>query len=174
QGRLAGRSAGWPMHLPLAKNMHVNMTDRLPAVFVAIHDHPKPLAAALLRGEALGGEKNMAGQGSVVISQVIKGGDVSFRNDQKMHRRLWVDVMKGDHLVVFVENACRNLTGNDLAEEAFHRRLQIARRAFSVMVLRPTCPTAAGKRPTGESERLDDEIGRASCRERLTTQSVRL
>src|SRR5690606_30369107 len=136
---------------------HVNMIDRLPALFVAVHDYPKPLAAAQLRGEALGGQEEMAGQCGVAVSQVLKGGDVLFRNDQKVHGRLWIDVMEGDHLDVFVEDASRNLTGNDLAEKAFHGRLQIASRACSVMVLRPTCPTAGGKRPTGALERLDDD-----------------
>lgn len=41
------------------------------------------------------------------------------RKNQKMHRRLRLDVFDGQDQVIFVHNLCRNLPGNDLLEQSF-------------------------------------------------------
>ena len=60
----------------------------LPAKVVAVHHHTEAFLAALLPGQALGGEEDMACQRPVCLGQVLEGGNVPFRDDQEVHRRL--------------------------------------------------------------------------------------
>ena len=100
--------------------MHMDVVDGLPAILVAVHHHAETLVAALFFGQALGGLENVAGQGFVVFAQVIEGGDMFFRDHQKMHRRLWANIVKRDNLVVFIKLARGNIPGDDLAEQTVH------------------------------------------------------
>lgn len=98
--------------------MHVNVVDSLPALFVTVHHDPEALLAAKLQREALRGKEDVAGKNLVFFSQVIERGDRFFGNDQKMNRRLWGNVMEGEHLVVFIDNLRRNFLGDNLAEQS--------------------------------------------------------
>jgi hypothetical protein len=44
--------------------------------------------------------------------------DVEFWNHQQVYRRPWVDVMKGDEILVFVDFFTRNLALGDFAKDA--------------------------------------------------------
>ena len=46
----------------------------------------------------------MAEQGGVVLSGIVQPGDVLARNNQKVHRRLRVEVLEGDGVLVFVDD----------------------------------------------------------------------
>ena len=52
--RMDWMSAWWPMHLTLAKYMHVYVIDRLATQVVAVHHDAKAFLATLLVGQALG------------------------------------------------------------------------------------------------------------------------
>ncbi|MNF05391.1 hypothetical protein D3C80_2051040 [compost metagenome] len=43
-----------------------------------------------------------------------------FRDHQKMHRGLGANIVKGEHLIVFVKLARGYLPGDDLAEQTVH------------------------------------------------------
>ncbi len=63
----------------------------------------------------------MAGQRSIVRSQIIDVDDMFFRNDQHMHRGLWCDIAEGKHLRVFVHDVGFDLAVGHFAEQAIHR-----------------------------------------------------
>lgn len=119
-------NAGWwsarrPMQLALPQDMHMYVVNRLASEVVAIHDDTKAFLAALLFGEALGREKDMARERFVVLfAQIVKGRDVLLRNNKKMHRRLRNDVVEGDDLFVFINLLRGNFPGHDLAEQTIH------------------------------------------------------
>jgi hypothetical protein len=54
----------------------------------------------------------------VLIVELSHAGDVLFGDDQKMHRRPWIDVVKGHHLIVFIDESGGNLALNDFAKNA--------------------------------------------------------
>lgn len=101
------------------------MVDRLAALFVAIEYSAKSCLAAQILRQPLCGKHQMADGGTVFFGHVVQGGDVFFRNNQKVHRRLRVDVMKGEAVFVFVYLLGRNLAVDDLAEQAVHAELLI-------------------------------------------------
>jgi hypothetical protein len=108
------------VELALAEHVHMDVADGLSAQLVAVHHQAKALGAALLAGQLLGGVQQVAGQRLVGFGEVGEGGDVALGDHQKMHRRLRADIVEGDELIVLVELARRNLTGDDLAEQAVH------------------------------------------------------
>jgi hypothetical protein len=71
------------VHLALAKHVHMDVVDGLAAFGVAVHDHAEAFLAALLDGQALGGEQDVAGQGLVFFGQVVEGADVFFGMTRK-------------------------------------------------------------------------------------------
>lgn len=101
-------SARRPVHLALTQHVHVDVVHGLPAKVVAVHHHTEAFLAALLPGQALGGEEDMACQRPVCLGQVLEGGNVPFRDDQEVHRRLRADIVKRDNFLVFVELARGN------------------------------------------------------------------
>jgi hypothetical protein len=50
--------------------------------------------------------------------QVVDRRDVSTRDDEHMQRRLRVDVLDGDEVVVLMDDGALDLARDDLAEEA--------------------------------------------------------
>lgn len=96
-------STRWPCHLPLGHQVHVDVINRLLAQLIAIHHHAKALGAALLLGQALGSEKDVAGQCGVCCVKVEQGADVFFRDDQNVQRRLRRDIVEGQHLIIFIK-----------------------------------------------------------------------
>lgn len=111
-----------PVHLALTQHVHVDVVHGLPAKVVAVHHHTEAFLAALLPGQALGGEEDMACQRPVCLGQVLEGGNVPFRDDQEVHRRLRADIVKRDNFLVFVELARGNFPRHDLAEQTVHGR----------------------------------------------------
>ena len=56
-------------------------------------------------------------------SQVVERRDVPSGDDEQMKRRLRVDVLEGDHVLVVVDEMAGDLPSDDLAEQAVaHRR----------------------------------------------------
>ncbi|MNY55349.1 hypothetical protein D3C86_1913190 [compost metagenome] len=96
------------------------MVNGLSTQFIAVHHHAKALFTALFLGQALGGMENVSGQGLVVFAKVVEGANVLFRDHQKMHRGLGTNIVKGKHLIVFIQLACGYLPGDDLAEQTVH------------------------------------------------------
>ncbi len=97
----------------------MNVEDRLPGGFVAIHDRPITyLGKTLVRGDRPRGAVEAADNRLIVLADVIDRRNVLAWNDQYMCRRLGVDVPKRDGRVGFVNDVCRNIPGQDFAEKA--------------------------------------------------------
>src|SRR5687768_5521135 len=75
---------------------------------------------ALFFGNVRGGAHHGADQPVVRRRQVVERRDVLLRDHQDVHRRLRVDVVEGEQLIVFVDLRRGNVTRNDLAEQAAH------------------------------------------------------
>jgi len=108
------------VQLALPEHVHMDVVNRLPAEIVAVHHQAETFLAALFAGQALGAVEQVPGQWLVAFLQVIEGGDVSFRDQQKVNGCLRRDIVKGDDLIVFIELARRNFTSDDLAEQTVH------------------------------------------------------
>lgn len=48
---------------------------------------------------------------------VRHGGNMLLGHDQKMHRRMRMNIVEGDQLIILIQTARRNLTGDDFAKE---------------------------------------------------------
>ena len=71
-------------------------------------------------GERCGGEQEVTERGLVGGAGFADAGDKFLRDDEHMHRRLWVDIVDGDAEVVLVRELGRNLAVDDLLKESFH------------------------------------------------------
>ena len=97
---------------------------RLSRLAIAIEDRAiSALAESLVGRQLSGASQHPADQRVIVRTQIVRGRDVLPRDDQQMHRRLRIDVAERDEIVVFVHNRCRNLAGDDAAEQAVHPRM---------------------------------------------------
>lgn len=119
----SGCLAGRPGHLSLAQNVQVNVVDRLTTVGVAVEHCTETVLATLLAGYLLTDEDHMADQCAVVFGHVTDDGDMPFRDDQKMHWCLGVDVIEGNDLLIFIDFCRRDLALDDLAEQTVHALL---------------------------------------------------
>lgn len=63
-------------------------------------------------------EKEMPEELLVFRSRFGDARDWLLWDDQNVHRRLRLDVAKGDHQVVFIDDSCRNLAGDDFFEQS--------------------------------------------------------
>ena len=102
--------------------MHVQMMDLLPAFPTGVDHQPKTAIrvrlAAFLLGQAWSQHHHAPHQSLVLFFQLGHGNDVQFGHQKEMHRRPWMDVVKSQELVIFVDLAAGNDPGNDLAENA--------------------------------------------------------
>ena len=94
----------------------MDVVHRLAAQVIAVHHHAKTFLTALLLSQTLRGKEHMPGQRLVGFAQVIEGADVFFRDHQKVHRCLRADIVKGNHLIIFIKLARRYFTSDDLAK----------------------------------------------------------
>jgi hypothetical protein len=97
---------------------------RLSRLAIAIeHRAISALAESLAGRQLSGSSQHPADQRVIVRTEIVGGRDVLPRDDEQVHRRLWIDVAERDEIVVFVNNRCRNLAGDDAAEQAVHLRM---------------------------------------------------
>jgi hypothetical protein len=97
------------------------MGHRLAAIQAVVDDDAKSgvlktfLSRHILRDEEqMAQERLISGRGSVNAS------DLAFRDDQKMSRRLRIDVVEGEAKVVLISNAGRYFPGDDLGKNGAH------------------------------------------------------
>jgi len=69
-------------------------------------------------GYVLHSSKDAAQHGGIVSVQIIHRSEVFFGNNQYMDRGLGLDVVKSQNLIVFINLVGRDLTCDDLAENA--------------------------------------------------------
>lgn len=87
-------------------------------VVTAINHSPEPAGNVFHSSNPSHGETESTEKRGVLGPSGIEARNVLARYDKHVHRRLWVDIAKGDNLVVLVDNIGRDLTQRDLAEQA--------------------------------------------------------
>src|SRR5438874_786518 len=78
-------------------------------------------AAALLAGDLAGNGDELPEQRLVLRPRLRDRRDVLARDHQHVHRRLRVEVSKGDRLLIAVHDVGRDLAGGDAAEDALRQ-----------------------------------------------------
>ena len=101
-------------------HMHMQMLHLLPSLVTGVDHHPEPALrvriAPLLQGQLRHQGHDLAHECRVLILQMSHGRDVGLGNDQKMHRRPRVDVVKGINFVIFINLATGDVALGDFAK----------------------------------------------------------
>src|SRR5690554_2827824 len=120
-----GRSTRRPAHLPLTEHMQVNVVDRLAAHFLAVEHGAEAALATQLQSQPLCGIGHVTDQSAIFLCHIVEGGDMLFRDNQKMHRSLGVDVMEGQHAIVLEDFLRGDLAFGNTAEQTVHSALLV-------------------------------------------------
>ena len=97
----------------------MNVEDGLTGVGVAVEDRAEAtVAMSMFGGNRGAAPDHLADEAVVFCRQLVEAGDVPARDHEDVHRRLWIDVLEGDHAVVLVDQRRRDLAAHDLAEKA--------------------------------------------------------
>ncbi len=104
--------------------MKVDVIDRLSRPGVAIEDKPKSVGQTPFPRDIGGLQVEMPDEGGVFRREVEDGRDMPFGNHQNMRRRLGIDVLDGDALLVLMNLGGGDRPFDDFAEEAIlvHQR----------------------------------------------------
>src|SRR5690554_6567580 len=105
--------------------MQVNVVDRLAAHFLAVEHGAEAALATQLQSQPLCGIGHVTDQFTIFLCHIVEGGDMLFRNDQKMHRSLGVDVMEGHHSFVLEDDLRGYLAFGNTAEQTVHSALLV-------------------------------------------------
>jgi len=83
--------------------MNVKMIDRLPAVITRIDDQSisRLIDSKFLR-QVFGGGCHLVEKSPILLGQIADFRDMLFRNNQKVNRRLRIDILERDDVVVFI------------------------------------------------------------------------
>src|SRR5258706_6077278 len=140
--RPSGGGRGWehgPEWMGAADDVYVKMIHVLPADSPGVDDGAEAVGRSLLAREPGGDGQHAAQHRRVLGPAVSERIDVRFRDDHEVDRGLRIDVVEGEHVVVFVDFLARDLARDDLAENAvFHRASYFGRAAFSSRPERPS------------------------------------
>ena len=85
----------------------MNVVDDLPAFGVGIDDHPIARQIVFLR-QQFGHQEQSADHSGMLGLQVVQSREVDLRNQERVERRLGIDVPKRQYLVVLVETLAGN------------------------------------------------------------------
>ncbi len=106
----------------------MKMEHGLPSPPSVIDHHPVPFCVkAFVFCNFSGGKEKVPDKLSVGVGHALNIGNVLFRNDQRVDRRLGIGVFEGGDRIVLVNDFRRDLFFDDLAEDA----VRIAAHAFS-------------------------------------------
>ncbi len=95
----------------------MNVKDRLAAVCICVHDEAvTAFGDAFLCGNVFRGCEHVADQRLIIHDQHVDRVDVLIWDDENMRWRGWVDVAKGGHLFIAMDNGACNITFDDLAK----------------------------------------------------------
>jgi hypothetical protein len=107
--------------MPPAQYVDVEMIDRLAAVRAGIDHHAVAVSEALVAGNLSGRKQQVSEQPRMLFAGVRQRGNMFAGHQEKVHRRLRVDVAEGDAALVLEDEPGRNGALDDLAEQAAHR-----------------------------------------------------
>jgi hypothetical protein len=98
--------------------MQVEVIDCLSTIGSGVDYYAKAGIEMLLLCHFVGDGEQLAKKFGVAGRGVGERGEVLFGNDQDMHRRLWMDVGKREHVLILIEMRNGDRAGGNLAEEA--------------------------------------------------------
>lgn len=93
------------------------MEDGLAGARSDVENGAVSLLDVALAGDLSGGEVAAANDLGVGGLRFLESGKVPLRNDENVGRRFWIDIFKGEDMVVFVNFPGWNLATDDAAEE---------------------------------------------------------
>jgi hypothetical protein len=103
--------------------MKMDMKDRLAGIMAVVDDHPvTAFIKAPFRGDGLGDKEQMPNELTIRDNETVNIVNVFFRHDERMDRRLGIDVLKSDRVLIFVDDRGGNLFLDDLAKQAVRSR----------------------------------------------------
>ena len=90
--------------------MQMDVEDRLTRFAIGVEHRPvAAIGVAVFFGDLRGGAMHGPNEAVVARRQIVQRGDVPARDDQHMQRRLRVDVLDRDQLIVLMNELSRNL-----------------------------------------------------------------
>ena len=112
----------------------MDMVNRLAGVLTIVDDEAEAvLDQTFLIRHAPCGDQQMSHRGRVLGRQIVNRRDVLLRNDEDMRWRNRSDVAKGERVLVFVDDRCRDFLLEDVAEQAAHGPAAYCVRAWRAM-----------------------------------------
>ena len=113
---------GRPLHMPATEQVEMQMVHRLPAIVACIRDDSITTIQLLFPRNFCRGDHQVAHQRSIFRERFCSRSDVLLGDNQKMCRRLGIDVGKSDAEFVFIHTVGGDCAGDDLAKQAIGRR----------------------------------------------------
>src|SRR5215471_16766799 len=108
-----------PTHGASTEQVKVQVEDALPRIRANVGDKTvATLADAQVARNLCRRRENSCQHGPILRRQVLHRGDVTPWNEQHVTRRLWVDILERDHILVLIDNLTRYHTCCNLAEQA--------------------------------------------------------
>jgi hypothetical protein len=101
-----------------AKQVHVQMKDRLPCSRTDVEDSTVTMLDIVLAGDPSGHQMTTADDFGVGILSLFQTSKVPLGNDEDVRGCLRVDVFKRENVLVFVNLLRRNFAADDAAEKA--------------------------------------------------------
>ena len=110
-----------PFHPPAAKDVKMQMVDCLSPVAVTVHHEPvATLGNAFSLGKFFGSKEEPGQQLYIFIIQIVQRADVFPRDKERVNRRLWVEVIEADDVLVIMKDFCRDFSFCNAAKNARH------------------------------------------------------
>jgi len=95
------------------------MEHGLSCILPVIDDHPvTALIKAPFGSDGLGNKEQVPDELTVRDNKTVNVGNMFFRHDERMDRRLGIDVLKSDRMLIFVDYCCGDLSLDDAAKQA--------------------------------------------------------
>lgn len=95
------------------------MENGLTGIVAVIDDHPvTALVKPLLGCNGLGNKEQMPDELTVRDSETVNVCDMFFRHNERMDRRLGIEVLKGDRELILVDDLCDDFFLDDFAKQA--------------------------------------------------------
>jgi hypothetical protein len=112
-------SARRPCEFAACEQMKMNMKNGLAGIMAVIDDHP---VTAFIKpsfgSDFFGNKKQVTDDFAVYYGDTVNIRNVFFRDNERMDRCLGIDVLKGDRMLVLMDDLCGDLFFNDVAKQA--------------------------------------------------------
>lgn len=99
--------------------MEMDVEHGLSCIKAVVDDHPITVfIETFLRSNGLGNKEEVADEFTVRNGDAVDVSDMFFWHNERVNRSLGIEVLKGDCVLVLVENCCRDFFLDDLAKNA--------------------------------------------------------